>query len=105
MLQLSTILMAAVFGLAAADDAKVSPPATGAIVPDFSLKDIHRRSRSLADFKDKKAFVVIFLDTECPVAALYVPGLIEWHRVLTVRALERSPNHAFLGARVPRLLT
>ena len=50
------------------------------MVPDFSLKDIHRRPRSLDDFKDKKAFVVVFVDTECPLANLYVPTLIELHR-------------------------
>ena len=102
MLQVSTILMAAVIGLAAADDAKVSPPATGAVVPDFSLKDIHRRSRSLGGFKDKKAFVVIFVDTECPVAALYLPGLIEWHRKyaglgVQFLAIDSSRQDAFVS--------
>jgi peroxiredoxin/mono/diheme cytochrome c family protein len=52
----------------------------GAVVADFALKDIHRRPRSLADFKDKKAFVVFFADTECPVANLFVPSLLELHR-------------------------
>ena len=42
-------------------------PGAGAKVADFSLKDIHRRPRSLDDFKDKKAIVVVFLDTECPL--------------------------------------
>ncbi len=50
------------------------------MVPDFSLKDIHRRPRSLDGFKDKKAFVVVFVDTECPLANLYVPTLIELHK-------------------------
>ena len=68
----SALLMAATVALAPAD-AKVSPPAVGAVVPDFSLKDIHRRPRSLDGFKDKKAFVVVFIDTECPLANLYVP--------------------------------
>lgn len=45
--------------------AKASPPAPGASVPDFSLKDVHRRPRSLAGFKDKNAYVIVFLDTEC----------------------------------------
>lgn len=59
--------------------ASVSPPATGATVPDFSLSDTHRRSRSLADYPDAKAFVVAFLGTECPLANLYVPSLIDLH--------------------------
>ena len=72
--------MAAALGLAAAEDANGRSSRGGRLVPDFSLKDIHRRPRSLEGFKDKKAFVVVFVDTECPVAALYVPTLIEWHR-------------------------
>ena len=80
MLLVFTILTAAALVPLAPTDANGPPPALGAVVPDFSLKDIHRRPRSLAGFKDKKAFVVVFVDTECPVAALYVPGLIEWHR-------------------------
>jgi peroxiredoxin len=52
----------------------------GAQVPDFSLKDIHRRPRSLGSFKDQKAFVVVFVDTECPLAELYLPTTIELHQ-------------------------
>ncbi len=48
--------------------------------PDFSLKDIHRRPRALDDYKDKKAIVVVFLDTECPLSNLYVPTLIDLHK-------------------------
>ena len=53
------------------------PPKSARSSPTSALKDIHRRPRSLAGFKDKKAFVVAFIDTECPVANLYVPTLIE----------------------------
>jgi peroxiredoxin/mono/diheme cytochrome c family protein len=56
------------------------PPAPGAIVADFSLKDIHRRPRSLDGFKDKKAFVVVFIGVECPLANRYVPTLIQLHK-------------------------
>ena len=80
MLRSLAILTATAMGFPAPDEAKVAPPAVGAVVPDFSLKDIHRRPRSLDGFKDKKAFVVVFVDTECPLANLYVPTLIELHR-------------------------
>jgi len=43
--------MAAAFGLPDPADAKVSPPAVGALVPDFRLRDIHRRPRSLDGFE------------------------------------------------------
>ncbi len=80
MYSVSMIVFAAALGLATPPHAKISPAEVGAVVPDFSLKDIHRRPRSLDGFKDKKAFVVVFVDTECPVADLYVPTLIELHR-------------------------
>jgi peroxiredoxin len=49
-------------------------------VENFTLQDIHRRPRSLAEYKDKQAFVLAFLDTECPLANLYVPTLVELHK-------------------------
>jgi len=75
-----TILTAAALGLFAVAGVKPSPTEAGAAVPGFSLKDIHRRPRSLEGFKGKKAFVVVFVDTECPVASLYYPTLIDLHR-------------------------
>jgi peroxiredoxin len=67
--------------LAFADPAaeKVSAPNPGAAVADFSLKDIHRRPRSLAGFKEQKAYVIVFTGCECPLANLYLPTLIELH--------------------------
>jgi peroxiredoxin len=44
------------------------------------LNDIHRRLRSIDGFKNKKAFVVVFADTECPIANLYLPTLSALHR-------------------------
>ena len=72
-----TLLTASALGFAAPADSKVSAPEVGAVVPDFRLKDIHRRPRSLDGYKDRKAFVVAFIDTECPVANLYIPALID----------------------------
>ncbi len=46
---------------------------------DFTLKDTHRRPRTLSAYKGKKAFVVAFLDTECPLANLYLPTLTALH--------------------------
>lgn len=62
------------------DSARLKPPAIGASVASVTLKDIHRRPRALDGFKDKKAFVVVFIGAECPLANLYVPGLIELHK-------------------------
>lgn len=71
-------VLAAAFTLPLADEKKA--PAAGTAVPDFSLNDTHRRPRALADYKEAKAFVVVFLDTECPLSNLYVPTLLGLHK-------------------------
>jgi peroxiredoxin len=73
-------VLAATMGLSAAVEEKPAAPAIGATVSDFTLKDIRRRPRALADYKDKKAVVVVFVGTECPLANLYVPTLIDLHK-------------------------
>src|SRR5947199_9558685 len=65
-----------------------APPQPGAAVPKFTLADGHRRRRSLDHFKGKKAFVVVFLGTECPLANLYVPTLAGLHREYAGRGLQ-----------------
>jgi peroxiredoxin len=97
-----TFLTASAFALAAPADSRVSPPAVGTTVADFSLKDIHRRPRSLSGFKEKKAFVVAFIDTECPVVNLYVPTLVALHKEYTSRgvqflAINSSRQDPFVG--------
>ena len=49
----------------------------GSTIASFSLKDFHGQQHSLADFKDKKAVVVVFLGAECPIAKLYGQRLQE----------------------------
>jgi peroxiredoxin len=46
-------------------------------ITSFRLKDTTGQARSLEDFKDKKAIVIVFLGTECPVNNAYVPRLVE----------------------------
>jgi peroxiredoxin len=79
-LHVLTILMASALELPAPGDAKLTAPAVGAVVPDFALKDTHRRPRSIDGFTNAKAFVVVFFDTDCPLASLYMPVQIELYR-------------------------
>lgn len=68
---------------------KPMPSRIGNTVPDFgSIQDIHRRPRTLADFKDRKAFVVVFVGNECPLVRLYIPTLIELHRTFADRGVQ-----------------
>jgi len=46
----------------------------------FSLKDAKGKEHSLADCKDSKAVVVVFLGTQCPINNAYVPTLNQMHK-------------------------
>ncbi len=58
------------------------PAATvGKPVADFTLTDPRDQTPvALAHFKDKKAVVVVFVGTECPVNNAYMPRLVELHK-------------------------
>jgi peroxiredoxin len=70
----------------AADEA----PATGIgkSVPGFQLKDITGRTVSLADFQNKKAVVVFFIGTQCPINNAYMPRLAELHEEYAPRDVQ-----------------
>src|SRR5262245_51235310 len=59
-------------GLAVADPPDVP---IGTKIGDLRFKDIRYVTRSLADFGDKKAFVLVFVDSDCPLAQKYLPVL------------------------------
>jgi peroxiredoxin len=60
----------AVGGTVQAADMSTSS-ALGRKAENFSLNDFYGKSRSLADYKDKKLVVLAFIGTECPVAKAY----------------------------------
>jgi peroxiredoxin len=64
------------------------PPAPGSRVADFTLKDTNGRSRSLSNYKDKKAVVIVFIGAECPLANLYVPSLVKMHEAYRSRGVQ-----------------
>ena len=55
-----------------ADEAQI-----GAKIDDFALQDYLGATHSLSDCSDKRAVVVVFLGTECPLAKLYGHRLAE----------------------------
>jgi peroxiredoxin len=75
----ATLALVAAFGSASAHAA--SGPATnvGKTVKPFTLTDSADKSFALASFKDKKAVVVVFLGTECPINNAYLPVLTALH--------------------------
>jgi peroxiredoxin len=54
-------------------------------VPSFTLKDTAGKDWSLTDQKAKKAIVVVFIGTECPINNAYMPRLAELHKEYTPR--------------------
>jgi peroxiredoxin len=70
-------------------DAKSAPDAAdrqpaasqlGKKIADFTLPDGAGKPVALADFKGKKAVVVVFIGTQCPVNNYYMPRLVELHK-------------------------
>src|SRR3954470_19848288 len=59
-------------GIAPAADPEVR---VGTQVDDLRFKDIRHVSRSLADFGEKKAYVLAFVQSGCPLAEKYLPVL------------------------------
>lgn len=49
----------------------------GRAIEDFTLRDTYGQPHSLSDFRSAKAVVVAFVGTECPLAKLYAPRLVE----------------------------
>jgi len=47
----------------------------GTQVGELAFKDIRYLERSLADFEEKKAFVIVCMNTTCPLVQRYIPKL------------------------------
>jgi peroxiredoxin len=74
------LLFASLAGGSAPAHRPLVPPTIGAQVPDVEVKDLAGKHRALSEFKAKKAIVVVFVGTECPIANLYLPVLAEMHK-------------------------
>jgi peroxiredoxin len=64
------------------------PPIVGAQVADVALKDVSGRLRTLGEYKNKKAIVVVFVGTECPLANLYFPTLAEMQKRYSTKGVQ-----------------
>src|SRR5262245_3961220 len=69
-------------------DSPPAPAAPGKTLDAFTLKDAAGKPVALADFKDKKAIVVLFLGTECPINNSYMPRLAELHKEYTDKGVQ-----------------
>ncbi len=71
-----------------------SKPGEVASVTGFTLKDTDGKDVALADFKDKKAVVVLFIGTECPLVNLYMPRLKELHEEFSKQEVQIIAIHS-----------
>jgi peroxiredoxin len=62
-----------------------------ALLPDFSLRDFRGKEHTLSGLADKKAIVIVFTGTSCPLAKLYGPRLETLHEKYAKQGV------AFLG--------
>jgi thiol-disulfide isomerase/thioredoxin/mono/diheme cytochrome c family protein len=48
----------------------------GRLVPDIAFTDVAGKAGKLSDFKDKKALVVAYTSTSCPISKKFAPSLV-----------------------------
>src|SRR5947209_3861228 len=80
----------------------VQAAAPAQTVADFKLKDTAGKNWSLEELKDKKAVVVVFIGTQCPINNAFMPRLIELQKtygdkgmqLLAVNANEHDTDEA-----------
>jgi thiol-disulfide isomerase/thioredoxin len=72
---LSVLLLVACLGTPYAR-AAAREPVVGDIIGELHFKDTRYLNRSLADFSERKAFVLVFTTTSCPLVSRYIPTLI-----------------------------
>ncbi len=57
-----------------------TPDKIGVEAKDLSFKDIRSLNRSLSDLGEAKAYALVFLNTDCPIAQRYLPRLEEMNK-------------------------
>lgn len=66
---------AIVGGIDTASGAETGRPAVGTAINELRFKDIRYLPRTLADFGEQRAYVIVFTNTTCPLAQKYWPKL------------------------------
>ncbi len=65
------------------------PESIGKRIANFTLKDaVKNTTVSLDDFKDRKAVVVVFMGTECPINNAYQPRLAQLNKEYTAKGVQ-----------------
>lgn len=71
----------------AIDQTATDTTATGEPIADFALTDAAGQTFQLSQHADAPAVCIVFLGTECPLARLYLPRLVELNRQFVKRGV------------------
>jgi thiol-disulfide isomerase/thioredoxin len=80
MKRISSVLAHIIMLLAAANGSAQDAPKIGDVAGKLKFTDIRSLPRTLDDFGKKKAYVVVFTNTTCPLAKRYLPTLNEMEK-------------------------
>ena len=90
--QVARMMLVAVWGavgvVSFANETSSKEPSGTKELPAFSLADTSGKTWTEKDLKEKKATVIIFIGTACPVANLYLPELSELQTELGSKGLQ-----------------
>jgi peroxiredoxin len=87
-MQFVLLLLAAFAGGGTAGDQERAPSSIGVKVADVAMQDVTGKRRTLSEFKNKKAIVVVFVGTECPIANLYYPTLADMQKRYAAKGVQ-----------------
>ncbi|WP_422930192.1 redoxin domain-containing protein [Singulisphaera sp. PoT] len=74
------LALATTLGSARGAEAPPLDRGVGQRVSNFTLEDVSGKKISLYGYRGKKAVVVTFIGTDCPVGNLYIPRLVEMNK-------------------------
>lgn len=90
-LSIAVLLIAGYVGGAGAAET-IDAQAVGRTLPDFLLQDSTGKEAAIADFRDKRVLVFVFLGTQCPIGNQYVPVLNELQEQFVKETSEADGN-------------
>jgi peroxiredoxin len=65
------------------------PPANvGKAINKLDLKDTTGKTWTIADLQGKKAVIILFLGTQCPINNAYLPRLVEMHKTYAAKGVQ-----------------
>jgi peroxiredoxin len=92
----SHLLLACLLALLTTPVPAADTERSGYRVDDFTLADTAGKTHALKDYRDRKAVVVVFLGTQCPINNAFLPRLAELHKTYSgkgVAFLAVNANH------------